>query len=290
MPTKFEKDTVTGTETTGHEWDGIRELNTPIPSWWVWVFVATIIFSIGYVIFYPAIPLVNGATPGLLNWSQRDAIAAELAARDEARAGIFGEIDAADISTIQSDDRLMTYALSGGAAAFAENCVPCHGAGGGGLPGYPVLADDDWIWGGTFGEIQETIRVGIRSGHEDEHFAQMPAFADMLSLDDRRAIAHHVERLASNPFDVALADAGITLYDENCASCHGVDGIAIEGTGAPSLNDAIWLYSRDIKDVMAQIANPQHGVMPYWEGRLDPVTIKMLALYVHNLGGGINED
>jgi len=289
MPTKIEKDALTGTDTTGHEWDGIRELNNPIPTWWVWVFVATIIFSVGYVIMYPSIPLKDGATQGIVGGTQREVIAADLAARATQRADIFAEIADADAATIKADNRLMTYALRGGEAAFAENCAPCHGAAGGGRPGYPVLADDDWIWGGTFAEIEHTIRAGIRSGHDDERFAEMPAFAEMLSVQDRRAIAHFVVGMTGQA-DPAQAKQGAPLFEENCAACHGLDGTPAEGTGAPALNDAIWLYGQGTDAIMRQISSPQHGVMPQWETRLDPVTIKMLALYVHNLGGGIEED
>ncbi|MEN8722330.1 MAG: cytochrome-c oxidase, cbb3-type subunit III [Alphaproteobacteria bacterium] len=289
MPTKIEKDSYTGTDTTGHEWDGIKELNTPIPSWWVWVFVASIIFSIVYVILYPAIPLTDSATQGVLGWSQRDTLATELAVRDEGRADITASISEADAAMVEQDHTLRTFALRGGAAAFAENCAPCHGAGGGGRPGYPVLADDDWIWGGTLSAIQETIRVGIRSGHDDERYAEMPAFADMLPQGERIAIAHFVAGFTDTG-DPAKAAAGAVPYQDNCASCHGEDGTAVEDTGAPSLNDAIWIYGSDTGSILKQISNPQHGVMPAWEGRLDPVTIKMLAIYVHNLGGGLQED
>lgn len=286
MPTKIEKDTHTGQDTTGHEWDGIRELNTPIPSWWVWVFVATVLWSLVYVVLYPAIPLREGATEGILGYSQRAELASELAAREEGRADIMARIAEADTAIIEHDDTLRTYALRGGAAAFAENCAPCHGVGGGGRPGYPVLADDDWIWGGTLDAIQETIRVGIRSGHEEERFAEMPAFADMLSYDDRIAVSHYVARFTGGG-NAEKAAPGAAPYQDNCAACHGEDGTAVEDTGAPSLNDAIWIYGNSTDAIMKQISRPQHGVMPAWEDRLDPVTVKMLAIYVHNLGGGL---
>ncbi len=289
MPTKIEKDSYTGTETTGHEWDGIRELNTPIPSWWVWVFVASIVYSIVYVILYPAIPLSEGATQGVLGWDQRESLATELALREEGRADIMQQIADADAAKVEQDETLRTFALRGGAASFAENCAPCHGNGGGGRPGYPVLADDDWIWGGTLTAIHETIRVGIRSGHEDERYAEMPAYGEILPQKERIAIAHYVASFTGKG-DVAKAAMGETLYQDNCASCHGEDGTAIEDTGAPSLNDAIWIYGNDTAAILKQISKPQHGVMPAWEGRLDPVTIKMLAIYVHNLGGGLQED
>ncbi len=289
MPTKIEKDSLTGTDTTGHEWDGIRELNTPIPSWWVWVFVACIVYSLVYVVLYPAIPLGGSATDGVLGWDRREALAGELAQRADARADIMTKIADADAAAVEQDTTLKTYALRGGEAAFAENCAPCHGVGGGGRPGYPVLADDDWIWGGTLGAIHETIRVGVRSGHEDERFGEMPNFGEMLAQEDRIAIAHYVAQFTGGG-DADKAAMGAPLYQDNCASCHGEDGSAIADTGAPSLNDAIWLYGNGTAAILKQISSPVHGVMPSWEGRLDPVTIKMLAIYVHNLGGGLQED
>lgn len=289
MPTKREKDAVTGRETTGHEWDGIKELDTPLPSWWVWVFIATIIWSVGYVVFYPALPGFSDSTKGVLGWSQRAELAEELAIREAERAGIYEKIEQATLADIEGDPTLMTFALRGGAASFAENCAGCHGAGGGGLPGgYPVLADDDWLWGGDLASIDQTIRAGIRSGHEDERFSEMPGFRDLLTKDERQALTQYVLSLSGQPSsltDQAQAQAA-AAYQENCASCHGVSGNGDPDVGAPALNDSIWLYGGGADQVMSQIKAPTHGVMPAWEGRLDSTTLKMLAIYVHQLGGG----
>lgn len=288
MPTKREKDEVTGRETTGHEWDGIRELDTPLPRWWVWTFIACIIFAAVYVVLYPAIPTLSEASAGTLGWSQREAIAEELAARDESRSVFYDQIAEQDLGTIADDATLMTFALAGGKAAFADNCAPCHGQAGGGRPGYPVLADDDWLWGGTLDQIEQTIRVGVRSDHVKERFSEMPSFVDALSVEERSDIAHYVRGQAF-PSEPApdRATRGQLAFEENCAVCHGENAQGSEDLGAPALNDAIWLYGGTVEQITKQISQPIHGVMPAWVGRLDDATIKMLALYVHSLGGGI---
>lgn len=286
MNTTPEKDEHTGTETTGHEWDGIKELNTPLPSWWVWVFIATIIFSLVYVVLYPAIPLGNDATDGILGQTNRKDLAQTLSLREAERADTHNRLNELSLEDIQATPELAAYAQQGGAAAFADNCAPCHGPGGGGMPGYPVLADDDWIWGGTLEALEETLRAGIRSGHEDERFSEMPGFADVLSVKERTDVAHFVRRLSGLEAERGRVMAGQPIYEEQCAACHGMAGEGVRDMGAPKLNDAIWLYGSSVDEIVAQQTTPQHGVMPSWTGRLDDATIKMLVLYVHELGGG----
>ena len=277
-------DQPTGTETVGHEWDGIEELNTPLPRWWLWTFYATIAWALVYVVLYPAWPLIDKATDGTLGWSSRGQLAKEMSAAEAAREGVVRQIAATDIEQLAASPELMGQAIAGGAAAFKVNCVQCHGAGAAGSPGYPNLNDDDWIWGGTLSEIEYTITHGIRWEGDDATRANyMPAFQGMFDAGQVNALAGHVLSLSGKAKPNA---AGATLFAENCAACHGPAGGGMPEMGAPALNDAIWLFGGTEADVKKQILNPRHGVMPAWNERLDPVTIKMLAAYVHSRGGG----
>lgn len=281
-------DEVTGTETTGHEWDGITELDTPMPRWWLIVFYVSIIWSIGYWIVYPAWPTFSGTnerggTIGTSEWTQYkqlDESQAEIVAR---RAEYQGRFDEASFEDILKADDLYAFALAGGNSAFKDNCATCHGTGGAGAPGYPNLNDDEWLWGGTLEDIHTTISYGIRSGNDQERFSEMPAFAELLAADEIENIADFVIAKATNE---ALPDAGMQLYQDNCASCHGVNTEGGRDFGAPNLSDAIWLYADDRAAIVRQIKNPKHGIMPAWEHRLSPSTIRQLAIYVHSLGGG----
>ncbi|MDC8754038.1 cytochrome-c oxidase, cbb3-type subunit III [Erythrobacter sp. sf7] len=277
-------DQPTGTETVGHEWDGIEELNTPLPRWWLWTFYATIAWALVYVVLYPAWPLIDKATDGTLGWSSRGQLAKEMSAADAAREGVVRQIAATDIEQLAASPELMGQAIAGGAAAFKVNCVQCHGAGAAGSPGYPNLNDDDWIWGGTLSEIEYTITHGIRWEGDDATRANyMPAFQGMFDAGQVNALAGHVLSLSGKAKPNA---AGANLFAENCAACHGPAGGGMPEMGAPALNDAIWLFGGTEAEVKKQILNPRHGVMPAWNERLDPVTIKMLAAYVHSRGGG----
>ena len=279
-----EKDSVTGTETTGHEWDGIKELNTPLPRWWLYSFYATIVWAFGYWIVYPSWPTFSDYAKGAIGYSSRAELDKEMAAARKAQESWRARLAAADIGDIVKDKDLIVYAAAGGRAVFAENCQPCHGAGGAGRPGgYPVLADDDWIWGGTPADILQTVRVGIRSGHKDARLGEMPRFSDQLKAPEVAAVADHVLSLSGKG---AKNEAGAKLFAEQCVACHGDDGRGNKEMGAPNLADGIWLYGATKEAVATQIANPRHGVMPAWEGRLDAVSLKMVAAYVHALGGG----
>lgn len=279
-------DQPTGTETVGHEWDGIEELNTPLPRWWLWTFYATIVFALVYVVLYPAWPLIDKATAGTLGWSSRGELAKEMSAAEAARQGVFQQIAATDIEALPGKPELMQAAIAGGAAAFKVNCVQCHGAGAAGYQefGYPNLNDDDWIWGGTLTEIEYTLTHGIRWEAADQtRVNYMPAFEGVLDAGQASSVAGHVLSLSGKANANA---AGAQLFADNCAACHGAAGEGMPAMGAPALNDAIWLYGGTAAAVKKQILAPRHGVMPAWQGRLDPVTIKMLAAYVHSRGGG----
>ncbi len=282
-------DEFTGVETTGHSWDGIKELNNPLPRWWLWTFYATIAWALIYTIMYPAWPLLNSATQGVLGWSSRgDLIAAqqEAVAQNADKVSRLAEMD---INAILADNELRTFAENGGKAAFKVNCVQCHGSGAAGSEGYPNLNDDEWIWGGTPEAILYTLQHGIRYEQNDQtRISMMPAFgADgILSNEEIRDIAWYVVQMSGGEADSAAAERGASLYSDNCAACHGEDGGGIQDLGAPRLSDAIWLYGGNYDEIVAQIQNPQMGVMPAWEERLGNVTLKQLTAYVHSLGGG----
>lgn len=291
MARNIEKDHVTGTDTTGHEWDGIKELNTPLPRWWLWTLYATIIWAIGYVIAYPAIPLISSNTKGLLGYSSRADVAAEIAVAREGQKQWLEKISAASLEDIAKDPGLLQFARAGGAAAFKVNCVQCHGAGAAGSAGYPNLNDDDWIWGGTLDQIHTTLVNGVRfAGNDDTRVSEMPPFGGEGGLKPEQIAdaANYVLSLsATEGVDATAAARGKAVYaEQQCAACHGEDGKGNRELGGPNLTDAIWLYGGEAKAVMAQISKPRHGVMPAWGGRLDATTIKQLAVYVHSLGGG----
>lgn len=288
MPTKIEKDSVSGQMTTGHEWDGIKELNTPMPRWWLYTFYACIAFALVWVVLYPALP-IRGAT-GLLGWTARGALPAQQAAERARIEPMMARLRAATPEQIAADPELRGFALAGGRVAFANNCAGCHGAGGqGAIGGFPSLADDDWIYGGSFEAIQHTIRHGVRANESDEQRGvAMPAFqaTGMLNAAQVSDTAEFVLSLTGRSTDPAAVTRGEALFTENCASCHGERGEGNRDLGAPRLNDRIWLYGGDKAAVMRSIAYSRAGVMPSWQGRLDPAMVNMLTVYVHALGGG----
>jgi cytochrome c oxidase cbb3-type subunit 3 len=286
---KKEIDPVTGATTTGHEWDGLRELNMPLPRWWLWTYYATIVWAIGYWILYPAWPLVTHHTNGVLGWNSRQAIMDDMAALRASRAAMVERISAASLEDILADPQMQAFARAQGRPAFADNCAPCHGAGGGGAKGYPNLVDDDWLWGGTLNDIAFTIRHGIRSTDDKTRIGSMPAFGrdKILERPDILAVADYVRTLSGHApeADADLA-RGKKVFADNCASCHGDAGKGNQELGAPDLTDAIWLYNADRKTLVEAVTNGRGGVMPAWGGRLDDTTIKSLTVYVHSLGGG----
>jgi cytochrome c oxidase cbb3-type subunit 3 len=276
-------DDATGTSLVGHEWDGIEELDTPLPRWWVYIFAACVVFAAGYVVVYPAIPDMAGTA----GWTSRGDLAAMLTAETAARAPKLKAIAATPIEALADNPQLMRIAIEGGRAAFKVNCVQCHGAGAAGSRGYPNLNDDDWLWGGDIAAIRTTLIHGIRSPGEDEtRFSQMPAFAEILGKDQIRQLVSHVRVISGQDHPSRAAKAGAALFAENCASCHGDAGKGNRALGAPNLTDSIWLYGGTRATLTTTIAKARYGVMPHWETRLDAVTIKMLAAYVHSLGGG----
>jgi cytochrome c oxidase cbb3-type subunit 3 len=280
-------DEISGVSTTGHEWDGIRELNNPLPRWWVWTFYATIVWALAYTIAYPAWPLISSATGGLLGFSSRQDIRTELAAAEAAKADYVAAVSSKPVQEILADEKLRTFATAAGAAAFKVNCVQCHGSGAQGGPGFPNLNDDDWLWGGDIAQIQQTIAHGIRfSADPDTRVSEMPAFGEILTPDQIRDVASFAASLSGKATDATHAEAGKAVFAENCAACHGEDGKGNKELGAPNLTDAISLYANDEAAIAQQIRAPRHGVMPAWAGRLGDVKVKELAVYVYSLGGG----
>ncbi|WP_163272994.1 cytochrome-c oxidase, cbb3-type subunit III [Chelativorans alearense] len=279
-------DKISGVATTGHEWDGIRELDNPMPRWWVWTFYATIIWSIGYTVAYPAWPLISSATSGLLGYSSRQELAATLDRVAADQADLRAAVGEKPLEEILADETLRRFAASAGAAAFNVNCSQCHGSGAEGSAGYPNLNDDDWLWGGDIEAIYQTIAHGVRfTGDAETRFSEMPPFGDLLSAQETQQIAAYVASLTGDPSDDASATAGASLFADNCAACHGEDGTGDQTFGAPNLADAIWFYGATEADIATQIRKPRHGVMPGWQARLGKTTVKQLSVYVHSLGG-----
>ena len=288
MASRREIDPATQTETTGHEWDGIRELDTPMPRWWLWTFYGTMVWGLVYVILFPAWPLITRATPGLLGYSSRASVASDIAAAAAANAPLNERLMAGDIAAVEADPELMSFAMAGGAAVFRNNCSQCHGAGGGGTAlTYPNLIDDDWLWGGAAADIEQTVTHGIRyEADPDTRFSQMPDFGEILEPAQIDAVANYVLSLSGEPSDAGLAREGAPIFAENCASCHGEGGAGGREFGAPNLTDRIWLYGGDLAGVHASISKAHFGVMPAFGGRLSPSDIRKVAIYVHTLGGG----
>ena len=277
-------------DTTGHEWDGIRELNKPLPKWWLYTFYATIVWAIGYWLLMPAWPLVATYTKGMLGYSQREVVAEELQESKAAKAEFRQKIVASDLAAINNDPELLSFALAGGEAAFGDNCAPCHGRGAQGAFGYPNLRDDSWLWGGSLDAIHQTITHGIRADDAQTRSpgTQMPAFGKTGVLNEAQIadVDEFVLSLSGRADDKDATVRGAKIFVATCAPCHGPEGRGNPALGAPDLSDQLWLYGGDKATIASTIRGGRGGVMPAWGSRLDPETIKELAIYVHSLGGG----
>ena len=285
-------DQPTGVETTGHEWDGIKELNNPLPRWWLYIWYGTIAFSIGYMIVMPAIPALPGLgtnTRGLAGQSDRIAVAEQVESLRSQRSASGAALLTASLEEIETDRELQQFAMASGESAFGDNCATCHGAGGRGAKGYPTLADDAWLWSGTLEGIQYTLQHGIRHEENPEtRFSLMPAFGrdrilERQQIDD---VVNHVLSLSGREVDEAASNRGADIYAAQCASCHGDNGTGDRTVGAPNLTDDIWVFGGEYRDVYNTVYNARNAHMPAWGERLDEATIKSLAVYVHSLGGG----
>ncbi len=299
-------------QTTGHAWDGdLQEFNNPLPTWWVYVFYVTIAFAIGYWLVYPSWPFGKGFLPGIpvpgiskityvnsegetveSHWNTRALLAKKLNEAEEMQKPYFSKVAASDFGQIAKDPELSGFVLSAGKALFTENCAPCHQQGGQGVLGFfPNLTDDDWLYGGSYDKIHQTL-VNGRRGY-------MPAFGEVLSAGEIDALANYVASLSGIPHDGNKAASGRALFTSEAAACfycHGENAKGRQDIGAPNLTDKIWLWA-DVpgadkpEDKLAAIrstiiAGVNKGVMPAWGGRLSPEQIKVLTVYVHELGGG----
>lgn len=285
MATK-ERDHITGIETTGHEWDGIKELNTPLPKWWVYVFYATIVWAVAYWVAMPAWPGLTTYTKGMLGYSSRGNLAQDMVDLKKARGENSAKLAALSVEDIYKDNGLRSYAIAAGRTSFNENCSACHQFGGAGKAGvYPTLADDEWIWGGTLDDIVATITHGVRNANANSRQSEMPKFSDgMLKPDEISAVADYVLALSKGAADAN--SAGGKVFAEQCVACHGEKGEGVKDVGGPALNNGLWLYGGTKEAIAKQVANPVHSSMPAWGERLDATTIKTLAVYVRSLGGG----
>lgn len=282
---KFEDDP----NTTGHSWDGIEEFDNPMPRWWLWTFYATIIWAIGYTVAYPAWPGIQSATAGVLGWNSRALVAEEIAAVNEANAPINSRLEEIELASITTDPELNGYAVSAGSAVFKTWCAQCHGAGAAGAKGYPNLLDDDWLWGGSMGDIHATIAHGIRNEESDDaRYSEMPAFGrdELLEKEEIDQVVNYVMSLSGEPQDADKVAPGAAIFADNCASCHMEDGTGDRSQGAPNLADAIWLYGGDHATLTETVYNSRYGVMPNWNARLTEAQIRAVTAYVHQLGGG----
>ena len=275
-------------ETTGHSWDGIEELNNPLPRWWLMVFYACIIWAIAYSIAMPAWPGIKSATAGMLGWSTRAEVAKDIASFEEMNAGVNAELASADVTTIDVNSDLHNYGVNMGAAVFRANCSQCHGSGAAGNVGYPNLLDNDWLWGGTIDEIAYTVQNGVRNETDDARYSEMPRFGadELLEPAQIDQVVEYVLSLSGQDHDAAMATEGAVVFADNCAACHLEDGTGDIFQGAPNLTDAIWLYGGDHATIKETVTNARFGVMPAWGQRLSQAEVNAAALYVHQLGGG----
>ena len=286
--TKRDIDQISGVETTGHEWDGLKELNNPAPRWWLWVFFACIVFAVGYWFIYPTWPTLIGHTGGSQNWTEYKQLRDQQGEIAAMRAKYEARFASTDLQAIKNDPELYDYARAGGAIAFKNNCAVCHGSGAQGGPGFPNLNDDTWLWGGKLEQIYTTIRYGAHNDNPQTHMGGMPAWKDTLSAED-------IDNVATYVADLHLGDKarqtpaylkGKEVFAANCTSCHGENGEGNQDVGAPALRAGIWQWGGDHATLVQTISYGRSGVMPAWEGRLSDSTIKQLAVYIHSLGGG----
>lgn len=284
-----EVDQLSGIETTGHEWDGLKELNNPLPRWWLYMFYVTILWAVGYWIVYPSWPLISSYTTGVLGDSQRQNALDDFNAGIAARSVVGEKLVAASFDEIKADQALLEFANASGQAAFGDNCAPCHGTGALGSVGYPNLQDDGWIWGGTMEDIHITLLYGIRSEHDETRIGDMPSFGtdEILDREEISQVSNYVASKAGLEAEAGVdLAAGQTIYDDNCAACHGEDLKGMTEVGAPNLLSANYLYGKSLDAIKAQVHQARNGVMPAWDERLDAATVKSLAVYVHSFGGG----
>lgn len=289
--TKPEIDPHTGRLTTGHEWNGIKELSTPIPKI-VWAFyISTTIVAILLWILYPAWPTGKSFTPGILGSDQTISLEQSLDRAQSIRAESDAKILERGFEEIRSDPELAHFVATNGSRLFSDNCAACHGPGGSGGNGYPDLTDQAWLWGGSPDQILETLAVGVNTTHPDTRISQMLAFGEsgILNSDERDDVATFVlslsnEHIAGEEDNQAAVARGAGIFELQCSSCHGPDGTGIAFLGAPDLTDDFWLYGGSEKEIKDTINHGRQGVMPYWSERISEVDRKILTAYILSLG------
>lgn len=281
-----------GVETTGHSWDGIKELNNPLPRWWLYIFYGTVAWAVVYMILMPALPALPGMgtnTPGLRGHSDRSEVMQAVAELEAQRAESSAVLLEASLDEIETDRTLQQFALAMGESIFGDNCATCHGAGGRGAKGYPSLADDVWIWDGTLDGIEYTLRHGIRhEGDLDTRFSAMPAFGrdGLLQNTQINDLTQYVINLSGGEADAAAVQRAEAIYQQQCALCHTPTGAGDRTLGAPNLTDSEWIFGSSEDDIYNSIYNARNAHMPAWDDRLSDASIKAVAVYVHTLGGG----
>ncbi|CAH1662009.1 cytochrome-c oxidase, cbb3-type subunit III [Chelatococcus asaccharovorans] len=281
-------DPVTGRMTTGHEWNGIEELNTPVPRVVLFFLAATTLFAIGYWLLMPAWPLGWTYTKGLLGIDQRVVVTRQVEQAAAERAEAWTEkLVEASYSEALGDEALMRHVSETGRTLFADNCAACHGVNATGGPGFPDLTAKTWLWGGEPETLEETIRVGINSTNDDTRISQMLAFGrdGILERDQISDVVAYVRSLSGASGDQAKLSAGQEVFASNCASCHGEDAKGNRELGAPDLTDNHWIYGGDLQTVYSTVYAGRQGHMPNWGSRLAPADLKILTLYVHSLRG-----
>lgn len=281
-----ERDPLTGHQTTGHEWDGITELNTPVPRA-VWFFIiVTHIWALIAWILLPTWPLLTTYTKGLLGVDQQEQVEEAVVAANAQRADWATQIDHLPPQEVLANGDLSRRVAETGHQLFGDNCAGCHGTNAQGGPGFPSLTDAAWLWGGDFGNIMETLRVGINSDHPETRFGQMMAFGreGILSRDEVRVVADYVQSLSGEDISATRREHGAQIFADNCASCHGDSGIGDASLGAPNLTDDFWIYGGSDKALFTTIFGGRQGWMPAWENRLGLTERKILALYLMQLG------
>lgn len=284
-----DRDPVSGYLTTGHEWNGIKELNTPVPRAVYFFLWATFLYSVVYWILMPAWPLGVTYTRGLLGLDQRDIVTAQVKEAAADRAKWAKLIETESYEAIQHDKRLMTIVRQTGSALFGDNCAACHGRAANGGHGFPSLVSQAFLWGGSPDAIAETIRVGINASHPDTRVSQMPAFGrdGMLKRDQIDDVVDFVRSLSMPSIARSIAPdklaQGKAVFAENCVACHGDNATGSADVGAPNLRDQSWIYGRDAQTVFTSVWGGRQGQMPSWEARLSGLDRKILALYLVDL-------
>lgn len=279
------RDIATGRMTTGHEWNGIEELDTPVPKVVLLFLGITAVAMAAMLLLYPGLPLGWTYTKGLLGIDQQQQVADDVKEAAAARAGWEQKVETMSFAEIEADAGLMANVRETGRTLFQDNCAACHGANATGGPGYPNLASKTWLWGGDIDSIAETIRVGINSTHADTRVSQMLAFGKdgVLQRQQVNDVVAYVRSLTGASATTEQVRAGQEVFLANCASCHGENAKGMADTGAPDLTDGFWIYGGGPNSVFTSVWAGRQGLMPHWEGKLTPVARKMLALYVTTL-------